>query len=275
MHCLRASRGVGSVMAVVVVVLLVAPLSAQEAPPATKPGPAAGSSGSSDPLPAQVSPSAPVTSGQLPGYVPITSRQRVDWAVGSTVGPTAWASGLLATTWYSAWRSPKEWKGFSGSGKRLLDHQASAAVSNVMEAGLGAFWGEDPRYPRSVDRHVAARVRNVLNDTLTAPYRDGRRRFAWARLIAAVGNNAVEDSWLPPSSRTWQSTLRRAGYAYLAHMAVDAFDEFWPDLWKWLRRKTARRPPVSGSVSAPNTNETREFEARRASAILDRFVTVW
>jgi hypothetical protein len=199
--------------------------------------------------------------------------------VRSTVGPAAWASGLLSATWYTGWNSPPEWgTGLRGVGKRLGDHQATAGISNGLEAGLGALWGEDPRYPRSADRRVRSRVASIFKDLFYAPYADGRRRFAYARLAAAFGNNAIDDLWLPPSSRDWGSTIRRTGYAYLAHLAVDAFEEFWPDLRVWLGRKLDRKPPAVNDPareSRLNSQKTRDLSTERTVAVLDRSVTVW
>ena len=40
-------------------------------------------------------------------------------------------------------------------GDRLGMSIAGNAVSNTMEAGLGAIWGEDPRYIRDAGAHLA------------------------------------------------------------------------------------------------------------------------
>jgi hypothetical protein len=267
----RSVCAVGGIVLIAAFSILPATVAAQETttpPPATVPATA------TVPAPA-AQPQAPPP---LAGYKPITSRERLNWAVRSTVGPAGLASGFLSSGWFTYWNSPREWgRGLSGYGKRLADYRVTAGISNGIEAGLGALWGEDPRYPRSADRHARARVRSVFKDLFHAPYADGRRRFAYARLVAAVGNNAIDNLWLPPSGRDWKSTLRRVGYAYFAHFAVDVFEEFGPDVRKWLGRRLSPEKPATDAAPIPiqNSQETRDLSARRAIGVLDRSVTVW
>ena len=55
---------------------------------------------------------------------------------------------------------PQEWEQtWSGFGKRYLEREVDVAISNTMEAGLGAIWGEDPRYIPSGRRGVWPRAR--------------------------------------------------------------------------------------------------------------------
>ena len=57
--------------------------------------------------------------------------------------------------------------------RRLGIDLAGAAVSNTMEASLGAIWGEDPRYARLGEGGFGTRMKSVLYQTFTARRRDG------------------------------------------------------------------------------------------------------
>ena len=90
----------------------------------------------------------------VPNYQPITGKQRFEWFVSNTVGPASlFAVGPASAAWGTAFNNPKEygphWDGF---GKRYGMRLTGVSVGNAMEAGLGAIWGEDPRYFRSADR---------------------------------------------------------------------------------------------------------------------------
>jgi hypothetical protein len=182
----------------------------------------------------QVSP--PITADN---YTPVTGGERVYWIVDGTVGPRSLlAVGPLAASWSTLWNSPPEWgQGWSGFGKRYLQREADVAISNTMEAGFGAIWGEDPRYIPSGTRRFKSRVGYVLKMTVLAQHTDGTIRPAWGRYLGNTLNNVVENTWLPPSQQTVSSTLSRSALGILGRAAGNAWDEFWPDAWKLLKKK--------------------------------------
>ena len=80
-------------------------------------------------------------------YVPPTGKDRLKWTVGGTFGATSIATGVFIASWNTAWNTPSEWGAiWSGFGKRFGSREAQMTISNGIEAGLGAAWGEDPRY---------------------------------------------------------------------------------------------------------------------------------
>src|SRR5947209_2995410 len=84
-------------------------------------------------------------------YSPITGAQRVEWIVDGTIGKRSLSVvGPLATVWQTGFNTPDEWgRGTSGVARRYAEREADVAISNTIEAGLGAIWGEEPRYIRS------------------------------------------------------------------------------------------------------------------------------
>src|SRR5262249_14678981 len=87
---------------------------------------------------------SPVTAS---AYVPITSRERIEWIVIGTIGVRSLTLvGPLSAGWSTAFNTPEEWgQSWEGFGKRYLAREADVAISNTLEAGTGALWGEDPR----------------------------------------------------------------------------------------------------------------------------------
>lgn len=164
-------------------------------------------------------------------YRPITGGERVKWVLVSTFGPSSLMNGGVSAAWDTAFNSPEEygphWDGFA---KRYGMRFTAVASSHAMEAGLGAMWGEDPRYIREPERSFGARVRHVIAMTFTAAHRDAQLRPAYARFLAVPGSNFLSNTWRVSSDATSPRALRRTATGFLDRMATNAFHEFWPDV---------------------------------------------
>jgi hypothetical protein len=166
----------------------------------------------------------------------ITSRERVEWVVRGNVSPQSLAAGVFLGGWNTAFNVPDEWhRTWSGFGKRYLDREGHIAVSNGMEASLGAAWHEDPRYFRSTASRPGDRVLHALRSAVVAR-RGDHDAPAWARYAATVGSALVENSWLPPSATTGAMTSWRVGSAYIGRAVGNVWAEFWPDVRRRLSR---------------------------------------
>jgi hypothetical protein len=172
-------------------------------------------------------------------YVPITPAQRVDWIVDGTIGKRSLTLiGPLATAWQTAFNTPEEWgRGFSGIAKRYAQREADVAISNTIEAGLGALWDEDPRYIPSGRKGIWPRARYAIKTVFLAQRRDGSLRPAWGRYAGNTLNNLIENSWLPPSMTTGGQTALRSGLGMLGRLGGNAWEEFWPDVARRFRKK--------------------------------------
>jgi hypothetical protein len=171
-------------------------------------------------------------------YVPISGTERVEWIVGGTVGPRSLGVGVLAAGWQTGFNVPRDWgQTWNGFGKRYIEREADVAISNTIEAGLGALWGEDPRYISSGRHGLWPRARYALKTVFLAQRPSGRLRPAWGRYAGNVFNNIIENAWLPPSVTTWEQTTWRGASGFLGRAAGNLWDEFWPDVRKRLKKK--------------------------------------
>jgi hypothetical protein len=166
-------------------------------------------------------------------YRPISTRQRIQWELKGTLGPESLFAGVLSAGMGTALNRPSEdgpsWGGF---GQRYGVRLTGVAIGNGIEAGLGAIWGEDPRYDRLPGQPFASRVRNAIKLTFTARYSDGHLRPAYARFVADAGNNVLSDMWRPKSETDPADTLLRMVSGILGRMGANTFIEFWPDVRK-------------------------------------------
>ena len=164
-------------------------------------------------------------------YVPPTGGERVKWTIDGTFGATSIASGVFLASWNTAWNIPSEWgASWSGFGKRFGSREVQMTASNAIEAGLGAAWGEDPRYFRSGRTGIWTRTGYAAKTVFVAHRRNGRLAPAWARYVGGIGSNLVANTWLPPSSTTGLQNVRRIGNGFLGRFVGNMWNEFWPDV---------------------------------------------
>jgi hypothetical protein len=174
----------------------------------------------------------------ITNYSRITGMEHLRWFVVSTVGPQSLAAGIVSSGWGTAFNNPPEYKPtWEGFGKRYGMRLTGVSSGNAIEVGLGAAWGEDPRYFRAERQPIGGRLRHIVKMTFVAPARDGRFRPAYARYSALVGNNALSNAWRVESQRSFDDTLIRCLAGVAGRMAGNAFAEFWPDVTRRLFRR--------------------------------------
>jgi len=182
-------------------------------------------------------------------YTPITTTGRVEWFARATAGPRDLAGGLFSAGLGTALDSPREygthWAGF---GQRYGMRLTGISTGNAMEAGLGALWGEDPRYFHTLHAPFNQRMKNVVDLTFRAYRPDGERHLAYARFLAIFGNNFLSDTWRAPSEADWQHALLRTGEGFAARSLSNAFREFAPGVWRKIRHKP---DPYPADLTSP------------------------
>jgi len=162
---------------------------------------------------------------------PITGIGRLEWAVQSTIGPASLWTGVISSTWGTVFNKPREYgESFDGFAKRYGLRLSGVGTSNVMEAGLGAFWGEDPRYHRAEEESTGGRFKHAIKMTVMANRADGSIAPAYARFVAIAGGNALSDTWRPDSEKTVGNTILRIGEGFGGRLLANVWDEFWPSM---------------------------------------------
>jgi len=170
-------------------------------------------------------------------YQIITGRQRIDWCAESTIGPEGLAAGLFTAGFGTATNSPREygphWDGF---GKRYGMRLTGIATGNAIEAGLGALWGEDPRYFRATGQPFKERIKNVVVMTFVARRADGQLVPAYARYLGNAGNNFLSNTWRADGESSAGDACLRIALGVAGRMGSNAFAEFWPSVRKHIFR---------------------------------------
>jgi hypothetical protein len=178
-----------------------------------------------------------IISAQAP-YRMISGKERILWAARETFGPQSFAIGTFRAGIGTARDQPEEygphWDGFA---KRYGMRFTGQAASHAMEAGLGALWGEDPRYVRNQNLPFKSRIGHVFLLSFTARNREGKLMPAYARYIAIPGSNFLSSTWRVKSDSTTEAALTRTGYGVLSEIASNAWSEFWPDVKRYVFKR--------------------------------------
>jgi hypothetical protein len=174
---------------------------------------------------------------------PITASGRLEWFARSSVGPASLAGGVLSAAWGTMLNKPPEygphWEGF---GDRYGMRLTGVVTGNAIEAGLGAIWGEDPRYPTAAGQPFRARVVQIVKMTFLARSASVGTMPAYARYAGNFGNNFLSNSWRESSEADVPHAFERVGFGFLGRMATNAFKEFWPSARAALRHKRSPSP---------------------------------
>ena len=159
----------------------------------------------------------------------ITGKQRLRWVVSGTVGPRSLGVGLFTSGIRTARNKPPEYgPSWSGFGKRYGIRLSSVATNHAIEAGLGAVWGEDPRYVRASERGTGTRVRHMIKMAFATRRKDEHLGPAYARFIGVTGGSFLSNTWRVHSEADASSAVTRILFGFLGRMASNAFREFWP-----------------------------------------------
>jgi len=205
--------------------------------------------GQSDPPPTTNATSTNTSSSNAPE--PITPRERARWAIDNTVGPASLAGGVVSAGWGTLFNTPREygthWEGF---GQRYGMRLTGIATSNVMEAGLGALWGEDPRYVRASTEGFGGRLGHAMKMAFLAQNKDGHLMPAYARFAAISGSNYLSNSWRADSEATLSRASVRVGLGFLGRIGGNIWEEFWPDVKQGLFHRSSQ--PDAASFTRPH-----------------------
>jgi hypothetical protein len=179
-------------------------------------------------------------------YSAITSQQRAEWIACGTAGVSSVGIGLINAAVPGWYNTLEDWKkAEAGLPARFGHREADVTVSNGVEAGLGAIWGEEPRYVpmgRADRASVASRLGYALLTVVAAERRDGHLAPAWGRYAGNLASSALDAFWLPADLTGWQHAAVRSTEAMLIGRSVaNLWDEFRPDLLA-VTARIFRRP---------------------------------
>ena len=176
-----------------------------------------------------------------PAATPLTAQDRFKWVVLATVGPKNLAAGVVVSGIQTWGNDPQQygphWDGFA---KRYGSRLVTGGAINALEAGVGALWGEDPRYFRAAGQPFKTRVGHIFKMAFVARDRAGELHPAYARFIAVPSGLIVSNTWRPDSPITAGHVSWQIGMSFLNRIVRNTFSEFVPDIVNRRKQNSAR-----------------------------------
>jgi hypothetical protein len=191
-------------------------------------------------LGAQPAVDAPASLTVQPVATAFAAEDRFKWVVLATAGPTNLAAGVVVAGIQTWGNDPEEygphWDGYA---KRYGARLAIGGTIHAMEAGVGALWGEDPRYFRAAGQPFKRRIGHIFKMAFVARDRTGQLHPAYARFIAVPSGLIVSNTWRPDSPITAGHVSWQIGTSFLNRIVSNTFSEFVPDLMERRKRNSA------------------------------------
>jgi hypothetical protein len=162
--------------------------------------------------------------------VGLTGQDRLRWVALTTFGPKNLAAGVVVAG-IQTWRNePEAWgPHWDGFGTRYGARLAAGGTANVLEAGIGSLWGEDPRYFRAAGQPMKTRIGHVVKMAFVDHNRSGGIQPAYARYFAVPSGILLSNTWRPDQSTAGHVT-HQVALSFLSRIIGNAFSEFLPDL---------------------------------------------
>jgi hypothetical protein len=176
-------------------------------------------------------------------YTAPTAEDRVEWWARKAFSVDGYAKGAAKTvirTWGWSWlNSVDGWdRGLDGFARRLGTREFEVITGNGIEAGVGALWGEDPRYFRSGKSGFGSRIRHAVTSGFMAYRPDGTRGPAYARFMGMMTAKSVSMMWYPEEDQNWRRpTVSAVGIGVVGRISSNLYTEFKPELMRIIRRK--------------------------------------
>ena len=175
----------------------------------------------------------------------LNAQERFRWVALTTLGPKNLGAGVFAAG-IQTWRNEPEtygthWDGFA---KRYGARLAAGGTSNVLEAGFGSLWGEDPQYYRAAGQPLKVRIGHVVKMAFVTHNKAGDPQPAYARYIAVPGGILVSNTWRPALPSTMGRVTFQVGIGFLSRIVGNSFSEFMPDVLdrKHNSQRNSQRP---------------------------------
>jgi hypothetical protein len=161
------------------------------------------------------------------GYTAVDAKARWKWLFVENLGIGSVLDDIAVGGVDTFFNTPKEygphWGGF---GERIGMVTANYALKSTLEAGLGSFWGEDPRYFRTDGLPFKSRVVYVIKMTFVARNQAGGYMPAYSRFVAFPASSFISNAWQPPSQDKASDAAIRVGLGFLSRMGENAWKEF-------------------------------------------------
>lgn len=145
---------------------------------------------------------------------------------------------------------PAYGQGAAGYGKRFGEDYGDTAIGGFLTTfAFPSLLHEDPRYFRKGEGGIGKRLGHAIANTFVTRTDSRGRSFNWANVLGRLTAGSVELSYYPASQRTAPRLFAGFGYSLGSSIVNNVFNEFGPDVERWLFRRTGHN---AAGQPAPN-----------------------
>jgi hypothetical protein len=176
---------------------------------------------------------------------PLSGGQKLELAADQSIAPY----GLIvagATAGISQARNswPGYGQGAAGYGKRYGATLALNASSDMFGTFLlPSMLRHDPRYFVSARGGAVHKVGYAISRVFITRTDRGGEAFNWSGVLAPLMAESLANTYLPDGERTTRKTFQRYGIHLGIDAAANVAKEFWPRIFKTLRRSVGKSNP--------------------------------
>jgi hypothetical protein len=176
---------------------------------------------------------------------PLSGGQKLELAADQSIAPYSLiVAGFTAGISQARNSWPGYGQGAEGYGKR---YGATLAL-NASSAMFGTFLlpsllRHDPRYFVSARGGAAHKVGYAVSRLWITRTDRGGQAFNWSDLLAPLMAESLANTYLPDAERTTGKTFQRYGIHLGINAAGNVAREFWPSIFKTLRKSVGKSNP--------------------------------
>jgi hypothetical protein len=176
---------------------------------------------------------------------PLSGGQKLELAADQSIAPFGLiASGFTAGISQARNSWPGYRQGAEGYGKRYGATLALNASSDMFGTFLlPSLLRHDPRYFVSARGGAAHKVGYAISRVFITRTDRGGQAFNWSGLLAPLMAESLANVYLPDGERTTGKTFQRYGIHLGIDAAANVAKEFWPRIFKTLRRSVGKPNP--------------------------------
>ncbi len=176
---------------------------------------------------------------------PLSGGQKLELAADQSIAPYGLiVAGFTAGISQARNSWPGYGQGAAGYGKRYGATLALNASSDMFGTFLlPSVLRHDPRYFVSAQHGVVHKVGYAVSRLWITRTDRGGEAFNWSGVLAPLMAESLANTYLPDGERTTEKTFKRYGIHLGINAAADVAKEFWPSIFKTLRRSVGKSNP--------------------------------
>jgi len=189
---------------------------------------------------------------------PLTATEKFELFVANSLSPLS-VGGASLSAGISQARDSHEAYGqeVGGYGKRLGASMARSASSQFFGTFVFAtMFGQDPRYFPLKDPSFKQAVKHALLRVVITQSDSGVEAPNMSRLLGFLAAEGLANAYLPDDERTVGSTFKRTGKDIGIRAGTNVLREYWPTIFKRLRKPPSNSPVSRPSGAAPDPSST-------------------